>query len=143
MLTGARPLVPAPSNRRYGFDGLCLQGPPRERLQPPRQRGQRRAQCGSESARNQIECRRPDISMIRARALQAEAVEVEGQNFSCLLGRCTWRFNDVMMWLCPSDVLQRACNARVRALASARTFVHARTRMLCSPPRGFLLTQRW
>ncbi|CAE7609662.1 cah [Symbiodinium necroappetens] len=41
------------------YEYMLTGGPPRERLQPPRQRGQRR----------------PDISMIRARALQAEAVE--------------------------------------------------------------------
>ncbi|CAE7225253.1 ALKBH3 [Symbiodinium sp. CCMP2592] len=43
------------------YEYVLTGGPPRERLQPPRPRGQRR----------------PDISMIRARAVQAEAVEAD------------------------------------------------------------------
>ncbi|CAE7534003.1 ALKBH3 [Symbiodinium sp. CCMP2456] len=46
------------------YEYMLTGGPPRERLQPPRQKGQRR----------------PDISVIRARALQAEAVEADDED---------------------------------------------------------------
>ena len=116
VLTGAQLLLRADVDRygRYGFDGLFLQGPPRERLQPPRPRGQRRAPFGPDRARIQIESRRPDISMIRARAVQAEAVEVEAY-----AGELCMKINDVALSVrCPAEgacmparVLEPVCTA--------------------------------